>query len=232
MIQALGTHQATGCELVIFDCDGVLVDSERITNTVFCSMLNDLGLQVSLPDMFERFVGLSMGQCMELVTEMLGAPPPVGFVDELRLRTAAALRAQITAIPGVEDMLLSLSIPFCVASSGHHDKIRLTLGTTGLLKHFEGRIFSVADVERPKPAPDVFLLAARELGVEPSACVVVEDTPTGVRAGVAAGMRVFGYASNTPAHRLREAGANFIFSDMRQFLRVLENAVRHGTAPR
>jgi len=220
------------CKLVIFDCDGVLVDSERITNTVFCSMLNNLGLQVSLPDMFERFVGLSMGQCMELVTEMLGAPPPVGFVDELRLRAAAALRAQITAIPGVEDMLPSLCVPFCVASSGHHDKMWLTLGTTGLLKHFEGRIFSVADVERPKPAPDVFLHAARELGVEPSACVVVEDTPTGVRAGVAAGMRVFGYDSNTPAHRLLEAGANFIFSDMREFSRILENAVLHGTSPR
>ncbi len=232
MIQALGIHQATRCELVIFDCDGVLVDSERITNTVFCSMLNELGLQLLLPDMFERFVGLSMAQCMALVTEMLGAPPPAGFVDTLRVRTAAALRAQITAIPGVEEMLPSLSIPFCVASSGHHDKIRLTLGTTGLLKHFEGRIFSVADVERPKPAPDVFLLAAREIGVEPSACVVVEDTPTGVRAGVAAGMRVLGYAANTPAHRLREAGASFVFSDMGQLPRILENAVRHGTPPR
>lgn len=231
MTQGPDIQQAASCELVIFDCDGVLVDSERITNTVFCSMLNGLGLQVSLQDMFERFVGLSMGQCMELVTEMLGAPPPAGFVDELRLRSAAALKAQITAIPGVEEMLPSLSIPSCVASSGDHDKIRLTLGTTGLLKHFEGRIFSVADVERPKPAPDVFLHAAHELGVGPSACVVVEDTPAGVCAGVAADMRVFGYASNTPAHRLREAGADFIFSDMRQFPRILENAGWHGTAP-
>jgi HAD superfamily hydrolase (TIGR01509 family) len=211
-------------ELVIFDCDGVLVDSERITNQIFCTMLNELGLPVTIEDMFERFVGLSMPQCFELITEMHGRPPPSTFVDELRQRAAAALKEQITPIPGVEEALTGLKVPCCVASSGDHEKIRLTLGATGLLKRFEDRIFSVDDVARPKPAPDVFLFAARRLGVQPSACAVVEDTPTGVRAAVAAGMQVFGFAANTPAHRLREAGAHYIFSEMTQLLQLLNTA--------
>ena len=202
-------------DLVIFDCDGVLVDSERITNQVFCSMLNELGLSVTLDDMFEKFVGHSMPQCVTLMTEMLGATPPESFVATLRARSADALQQHITPIAGVADVLRNLFIPYCVASSGDHEKIRLTLGTTGLLPYFADRIFSVVDVERPKPAPDVFLFAAERLGVEPSRCAVIEDTPTGVRAGVAAGMYVFGFSANTPSHRLDEAGAHELFSNMR-----------------
>ena len=130
--------------LVIFDCDGVLVNSERITNTVFCSMLNELGLRVSLPDMFEKFVGLSMPQCLELVTELLGRTPPEDFVPNLRRRAGAALQAEVKPIEGVAEALRELRIPYCVAASGEHEKIRLTLGATGLLKNFENRIFSVA----------------------------------------------------------------------------------------
>ena len=210
-------------ELVIFDCDGVLVDSERITNRVFCAMLNELGVAVSLDDMFEQFVGLSMPQCLELITRMLGEPPPEGFVDRLRRRQAEALREEITSIPGIEDVLASLTVPFCVASSGTREKIELTLGVTGLLPYFEGRIFSVADVARSKPAPDVFLHAAANLGAAPSACLVVEDTPVDVRAAVDAGMQVFGFAADTPAHRLREAGANAIFFEMPDFPRMLKD---------
>lgn len=211
------TRTAKPCELVIFDCDGVLVDSERITNTVFCAMLNELGLPVSLGDMFERFVGLSMPQCLELITGLLGRPPPDEFVPELRRRAEAALREQVVPVDGVREALRELRVPYCVASSGEHAKIRLTLGATGLLPSFENRIFSVVDVARPKPAPDVFLLVARTLGADPAACAVVEDTPTGVRAGVAAGMRVFGYCANTPRQRLQDAGAHHLFADMRRF---------------
>lgn len=210
-------------ELVIFDCDGVLVDSERVTNRVFCAMLNELGLAVSLDDMFEQFVGLSMPQCLALITGMLGRPPPDDFVPRWRRRQAEALR-EVKPVPGVEDVLASLAMPFCVASSGTREKIELTLGVTGLLPHFEGRIFTVADVERPKPAPDVFLHAAGSLGAVPSACAVVEDTPVGVRAGAAAGMRVFGYAADTPAHRLREAGAEFLFAGMRELPGLIKDA--------
>lgn len=215
--------QLTRFELVIFDCDGVLVDSERIANQIFCAMLNELGMSVSLQDMFEHFVGLSMPQCVALVTKMHGKPPPDTFVSELQQRTAVALSEQIKPIAGVPEALATLSIPYCVASSGDHEKIRLTLGATGLLPHFDGRIFSVVDVGKPKPAPDVFLLAACKLGIPPSRCVVVEDTPTGVRAGVAAGMYVLGFCANTPEHRLRDAGAHELFSEMRQLSGLLSD---------
>jgi HAD superfamily hydrolase (TIGR01509 family) len=201
-------------ELVIFDCDGVLVDSERITNRVFCGMLNELGIEVTLADMFKQFVGHSMTQCVEIITELLGSPPPDTFVPELRRKSAVALEAEVKAIKGVEETLEAIKIPYCVASSGEHTKIRLTLGKTGLLDKFEGKIFSVMDVDHPKPAPDVFLHAASKLRIAPKACAVVEDTPTGVMAGIAAGMYVFGFAANTPKHRLLEAGAHHIFSNM------------------
>lgn len=203
-------------ELVIFDCDGVLVDSERITITVLRTMLDELGLPLSLHDMFDLFVGQSTIQDIALITELLGHLPPADFASNFKRRSEAALRAGIEPIAGVAEVLRELRVPYCVASSGEPEKIRLTLGTTGLLENFAGRIFSVADVTKPKPSPDVFLLAARTLGVAPSACAVIEDTPTGVRAGIAAGMHVFGFAANTPRHKLRESGAHHVFSEMRQ----------------
>ena len=212
--------------LVIFDCDGVLVDSERISNRVFCSMLNDLGLSLTLEDMFQHFVGLSMPQCVELITGMLGGPPPRDFVGTLRERTEAALRAEVTPMPGVAEVLDLIRVPYCVASSGNHEKIRLTLGATGLLEKFDNRIYSVVDVEKPKPAPDMFLHAARRMAVDPRHCVVIEDTPTGVRAGVAAGMHVLGFCAHTPEDRLREAGADAVFSDMRLLPALLRSAVQ------
>jgi len=209
--------------LVIFDCDGVLVDSEPISNRVFCSMLNELGLSVTLEYMHAHFVGLSMPQCMERVTSMLGAPPPANFVANLESRTESALREGVVPIPGVPEMLDRLTVPFCVASSGSHSKIRATLGASGLLDRFANKIYSVADVNHPKPAPDIFLHAAREIGADPACCVVVEDTPTGVRAGAAARMRVLGFCANTPAHRLTHAGAHSVFDDMRLLPQLLLN---------
>jgi len=208
-------------QLVIFDCDGVLVDSERITNEVFVKMLNELGLPLQLEDMFEQFVGHSMEQCMAKITAMLGRQPPEGFLADYRVRTRAVLESKLVAVPGIPEVLEQLTLPYCVASSGDHDKMRTTLGVTGLWPRFEGRIFSVTDVTAPKPAPDVFLHAAATLGFAPADCVVIEDTPTGVRAAVAAGMTVFAYAALTPAQRLRDAGAHFIFDNMRQLPALL-----------
>ena len=111
-----------------------------------------------------------------------------------------------------------------MASSGNHEKIRLTLGATGLLEKFGNRIYSVVDVEKPKPAPDIFLYAARQMTVDPADCVVIEDTPTGVRAGVAAGMYVLGFCANTPDYRLKEAGADAVFADMRLLPALLQSA--------
>jgi HAD superfamily hydrolase (TIGR01509 family) len=211
-------------KLVIFDCDGVLVDSERITNRIFAQMLNELGLAVTLEDMFERFVGHSMEDCLDLIAALLGHTPPAGFADEYSVRIRAALQAELRAVPGIAEALDQIELPYCVASSGDHNKMRTTLGMTGLLPRFEGRMFSVTEVARGKPAPDVFLYAAGKLGVDPQACAVVEDSPSGVAAGVAAGMTVFGYAALTPARRLIDAGAQHIFTDMLDLPRLIHNA--------
>ncbi len=202
-------------DLVIFDCDGVLVDSERLTNTVFAGMLNELGLSLTLEDMFDKFVGNSMSKCLELVQEMLGRSAPEDFVPQYRALSRVALESDLKPVAGIEDALRGIHIPYCVASSGDNDKMRMTLGITGLLPQFEGRLFSVTEVARGKPYPDVFLYAAERMGAEPHRCVVVEDTPIGVTAGVAAGMKVLGYAGMMSAERLKDAGASEVFTDMR-----------------
>jgi HAD superfamily hydrolase (TIGR01509 family) len=210
--------------LVIFDCDGVLVDSELITNRVFAQMLNELGIAVTLEDMFERFVGRSMPQCLELISELLGGPVPQHFAAEYQTRTAAALRSELKAVPDIEAVLASIGTPYCVASSGTHGKMHTTLGITGLLPQFLGKMYSVTEVAQSKPFPDVFLHAARRQGVLPADCAVIEDTPTGVRAGVAAGMTVFGYCALTPKQRLIEAGARHTFGRMRDLPGLLSAA--------
>jgi HAD superfamily hydrolase (TIGR01509 family) len=210
-------------ELLIFDCDGVLVDSELITNRVFVGMLNELGLALTLEDMFERFVGRSMPQCLSMIKELLCHEVPEEFVAEFRVRIAPALKSELKAVPGIESVLESVKLPYCVASSGTHDKMQLTLGLTGLLPKFQGKMFSVTEVAHPKPFPDVFLHAAKQSGVAASACAVIEDTPTGVQAGVAAGMTVFGFCAHTPRHRLLEAGAHHTFEKMRDLPRLIDS---------
>jgi HAD superfamily hydrolase (TIGR01509 family) len=213
-------------ELVIFDCDGVLVDSEVLTNTVLRDMLVELGATVTLDDMFERFVGHTWERCLELAGELLGGAPPEDFAARYRVRCGHVLREQLQPVRGIKLALSRITLPTCVASSGDHDKMRTTLGLTGLLDQFEGRLFSVTQVARGKPAPDVFLFAASQMGVPPDRVAVVEDTPVGVTAGLAAGMKVFGYAGRTPRQRLMSAGANAIFDDMSILPTLLEEPER------
>lgn len=200
-------------DLVVFDCDGVLVDSERITNVIFAEMLSELGLRVTLDDMFWDFVGRSMAQCLEIIEVKLGTPPPDTFLDDYNDRIAVALKRDLKPVSGVTAALDVIDVPVCVASSGSHDKMRLTLGLTGLLERFDGNLFSATEVERGKPAPDVFLLAANRMGFDPANCAVVEDAPTGVRAGIAAGMTVFGYAELSDPASLEREGA-VVFDNM------------------
>lgn len=202
-------------QLVIFDCDGVLVDSEPVANRTLGEMLRELGLDLTQEQIFQNFVGYSMAHVMRGIEGMLGCPPPENFLRDLQARTFAAFRTELRAMPGIESTLDRLGVPFCVASSGDHEKMQTTLGITGLLPRFAGRIFSITQVARGKPAPDVYLFAARQLGAEPSACVVVEDTPPGVQAGVAAGMTVFGFCAHTPKDKLEAAGAHRTFDDLR-----------------
>jgi HAD superfamily hydrolase (TIGR01509 family) len=208
--------------LVIFDCDGVLVDSEPIANRVFARALAELGLHLSDAEMFDHFIGRSMSYCLDLVERLLGRPAPENFLADLQARTFAEFAIELRPMPYIEAALDEITVPCCVASSGDHVKMRTTLGITGLLPRFEGRLFSVTQVAHAKPAPDVYLYAAEQMGVEPAACVVVEDTPPGVQAGAAAGMTVLGYCAHTPATKLRAAGAHVTFDDMRLLPQLLK----------
>jgi HAD superfamily hydrolase (TIGR01509 family) len=210
--------------LVIFDCDGVLVDSEPVAVRTLGEKLREAGLDLTQEQIFHSFVGYSLPHCMRVIEGMLGRTLPDNFVRDLQDRTFAAFKTELRAMPGIEqalDALDAAGVSYCVASSGDHEKMNTTLGITGLLPRFAGRIFSVTQVARGKPAPDVYLFAARQLGAEPSACVVVEDTPPGVQAGVAAGMTVFGFCAHTPEHKLKAAGAHRTFDDLQRLPAML-----------
>lgn len=212
-------------DLVIFDCDGVLVDSERVANEVFASVLEEVcGLEFTLQDMFDTFVGHSRLQCLQKIEAILGEPPP----DELDRRYQEdinrALKQSVEAIKGIEDVLEQLELPCCVASSGSHEKMQMTLGKTGLIDFFAGNIFSTSEVERGKPHPDIYLHAAARMGVsDPARCLVIEDSPIGVTGAVAAAMTVFGFAELMPAHRLHASGAHIVFDRMSDLPRLIAN---------
>jgi HAD superfamily hydrolase (TIGR01509 family) len=216
------TTKSASFELVVLDCDGVLVDSEPIANVIFAEMLNNLGLEVTLEDMFRDFMGRSMTTCLQTIRDRLGTPPPTGFVEELKRRTSAALSENLRPVYGIECALDRISIPYCVASSGDHEKMTLTLGLTGLLDRFDGRLFSATEVERGKPHPDLFLYAAERMGADPARTAVVEDSEVGVRAGVTAGMTVFGYARLSDPLTLTDAGA-IVFDSMKQLPELLRS---------
>jgi HAD superfamily hydrolase (TIGR01509 family) len=202
--------------LVIFDCDGIVVDSEPLANRVLHERLAALGLRLSLEESAARFTGRSMAGCVALVERLLGRPVPDDFVADLRRETRAAFERGLEPVPGIIAVLERLPGPFCLASSGSHEKIRHSLRLTGTDRYFgPERIFSAEDVARGKPAPDLFLYAASRCGARPGECTVVEDSVPGVEAAVAAGMRVFGFAARTPSRALAAAGAT-IFSDMDQ----------------
>jgi len=198
---------------VIFDCDGVLVDSEPISNRVLAEVLTEVGLATTVESSMRDYMGRSWTACEEIFEARLGRKLPPDFADRFWTRVEAALRAELRPVPGIHDALARIATPTCVASSGRPEKMRITLGMTGLLARFEGRIFSALDVSRAKPWPDLFLHAAARMGAPPATCVVVEDSPRGVEAGVAAGMRVLGFAARTDAAALEAAGAE-VFGDM------------------
>ena len=201
-------------DLVIFDCDGVLVDTERVNNQVMADLVAEQGLALTLSEAIELYIGKSTEDCLRITEERLGRAVPGGLHERWVARTREIHGRELQAVAGVGELLASLARPFCVASNGLHVQIRHNLGLTGLLSWFEGRMFSAEDVARPKPAPDLFLHAARQCGAEPARCLVIEDTPTGVQAARAAGMRVFGYAGLTPGERLLAAGAHSVFHGM------------------
>ena len=201
-------------DLVIFDCDGVLVDSERLAVRVEAEYLAELGWPLTEAEIVERFLGRTAEYMDEAVEARLGSRLPGDWRDQFQRRYREAFAAGLVAVEGVSEALDQITVPTCVASSGSHDKLRFTLGHTGLYGRFEGRIFSGYEVANGKPAPDLFLHAAARMGADPARCAVVEDSLYGVLAARAAGMRAFGYAGGlTTAERL-EGEATVVFDDM------------------
>lgn len=203
-------------ELVVFDCDGVLVDSEVIAVRVDQRVLADLGWELEIEEIVQRFVGKSEANFIATIERELGIELADGWDRTYEQWYHEAFERDLAAVDGIEEALDRLRLPHCVASSGSHAKMQRTLGRTGLLHRFAGRIFSATEVANGKPAPDLFLHAAGTLGAAPERCAVVEDSAYGVQAARAAGMHVFAYAGGvTPAGRLEGPGTT-VFRDMRQ----------------
>ncbi len=203
-------------DLVVLDCDGVLVDSEPISNRILAEALTERGLPTTTEEAIERYMGGSLKAVLDDVERRIGRPAPEDLVPSYRAACYAAFETELEAVEGIEAALDALGDTLtCVASSGEHEKIRRTLGRTGLLPRFEGRIFSATEVAHGKPAPDLFLHAATCMGVDPERCAVVEDSPVGVTAALAAGMTVFGYAGRTPAEQLAREGVH-VFAAMHE----------------
>ncbi|MEL3944707.1 MULTISPECIES: HAD family hydrolase [Streptomyces] len=204
-------------ELVIFDNDGVLVDSEPISNKMLAAYLTEVGHPTSYEESLRDYMGGAMHRVHDLVLERTGQRLPDDFDEVFHERVFAAFKRDLEPMAGAMDVLEKLTaegVPFCLASSGSHERIRVGHRKTGLDKWFDdGRIFSSQDVGRGKPAPDLFLHAAESMGVAPDKCVVVEDSPLGVQAALAAGMDVCGFTAMTPAERLRDATR--LFSELR-----------------
>ncbi|MDH5750180.1 MAG: HAD family hydrolase [Rhodospirillales bacterium] len=212
--------------LIIFDCDGVLVDSEPIANRVLSGLLTELGLPVSPEDCRDQFVGLSIPSVRQQAERILGRALPHTFEDELWARDRAAFATELKPVAGIARVLESLPRPFCVASSGSLEKIRNSLTLTGLLKYFEPNLFSAAQVAHGKPAPDLFLYAAKRMKTPAADCVVIEDSRAGIQAARAAGMRVLGFAGAGHAGPgyaalLAGAGAAEVFENMTDLPRLL-----------
>lgn len=218
-------YSAAMIELVIFDCDGVLVDSEPIANRVFARQLSAHGLALTPEDVMRTFIGRSRDTCIEMAGRMRGEALPPGFAATWDAALHEALAKEVRPVEGIPELLRALEIPCCVASNGEPEHMRIALTAAGLMPLVEGRLFSAAQVPRPKPAPDLFLHAAKTMGFDPGACAVIEDTVTGVKAAVAAGMRAFGYAgaSHTDGEALEAHGAT-VFRNMRSLPSLLEEA--------
>ena len=210
--------------LVIFDCDGVLVDSERLTVVGEAQMLTELGWPITTDEVVRRFVGGSSEAMLAEIERHLGPDLTQEFDRRSTEEIVAAFHAELQPVDGVRELVETLhlgGVPTCVASSGSHRKMDLTLGLTGLRQLFDGRIYSSSEVARGKPWPDLFLHAARSMDVDPSRCVVIEDSITGARAAIAAGMTCYGFAGGlSPRSELHATGA-IVFDTMSELREVL-----------
>ena len=210
-------------DLIIFDCDGVLVDSEPIANRTFAELIHELGFKISYDECKNIFTGRSDSDCLKLLEKLSGLPPPSNLFEEFDKRAFLRYEQELKAIKGIPELISLLKYNnFCVASNAPEAKVHKVLSVTGLFDHFHGKIFTSTMVERPKPYPDLFLFAARSMNAKPGRSVVIEDTVYGVRAAVLAEMDVFGYATErSNSEQLREAGA-IVFNNMLDLAHLLE----------
>ncbi len=197
------------CELVIFDNDGVVVDSEFLANRVLADLLTEHGVPTTVEESVREYMGGTLATVRERVREQANVDLAAAFDDEYHQRLFAAFEADLEPVDGVVEVLAGLDHRFCLASSGTIERIERSLTKVGLRAYFGDRVFSAEDVKRGKPAPDLFLHAAAQMGVRPANCIVVEDSPNGVAAARAADMTVLGYTGLTPASRLADAHRRF-----------------------
>jgi HAD superfamily hydrolase (TIGR01509 family) len=207
-------------DLVIFDCDGVLVDSEALACVVHADVMTQYGYPISAEQVHDRFLGRSAREARLEVESELGRAFPDTYTAQLRATIDRVFGEQLTPVAHIAETLAKLSQRICVASSGTPTRIHSSLTTTGLIERFSPHLFSAMQVERGKPAPDLFLFAAAQMTTLPERCVVVEDSVPGVTAAHAAGMAVIGFTGGShsrpgDADRLRAAGATIVIDDMR-----------------
>src|SRR5271166_226690 len=220
---------AVSPELIIFDCDGVLIDSEVIACRADSAYLAEIGIALSAEEIMDRYLGISAAAMCADIQRRQGRELPADFAETLRLRVVAAFETELVPMACVETALEALPQRRCVASSSARERLRHSLTLTGLLHWFEPHVFSATQVERGKPAPDLFLLAAASMQVAPAECLVIEDSVPGAQAAVAAGMRAIGFTGGShcrPGHaaRLRAAGATAIADDMRRLPGLVSTA--------
>ena len=197
---------------IIFDCDGVLVDSEIIGNQILLSMAKDFGFKMTIEDAIKNFNGRSLKDSFKYIENLIQKKLPDNFENEYRRLTFEAFKTNLKPIKGVKEFIDSLTVSYCVASSGPIEKINLNLTTTGLIEKFENKIFSSYQINSWKPDPEIFLFASKEMGFKPEECIVIEDSKAGVISAIRGGFKVFGFANENNANELKEEGATIFYS--------------------
>ena len=198
---------------IIFDCDGILVDSEAISSKVLIEMVKSVGLNIDLDYAVKHFSGISLKSTFDYIEGMIGKSLPVEFEKEYRKNTFKAFKTDLKPVNGVHDLLNRITLPYCVASSGPLEKIKLNLKTTNLIEKFENKIFSSYEIGSWKPDPGIFLFAAKKMGYKPNQCVVIEDSMAGIKAAKAGGFDVYALVKNRNENVLENTGVN-VFYDM------------------
>lgn len=226
MADAAGLQQGP---LVIFDCDGVLVDSEPLSVRVLVEALSRHGIDMAEEEAYQRFLGRSLATMRQVMDEDYGFHTGPEFLETLRLDLYDLFKTDLQPIPGIAETLDALKLPRCVASSSQPERIRLSLSITGLIDRLAPHIFSASMVKNGKPAPDLFLHAAEQMGVAASNCIVIEDSPAGIEAAQRAGMAVFAFAGGSHAavpgyrERIEALSPDLIFDAMPDLLHLVEN---------